>query len=208
MSFAENQLLHDQRRMVELDLVRRVKSGDQGAFRAIVEQYQTKVFSMIYRILRNREDTEDTAQVVFTKVYFAIEGFDCRSPLLTWIYKIAINECYSHLRKRRARLAHEADTPECETFATESRLGCSREPAADTAIAARDFLDKLLARVPEDDRVLLILKEVEGHSITELAEMTGASATAIKTKLFRARHKLVEAAGRLSQPPILTAAWQ
>src|SRR5262249_48811219 len=112
LTFVENESLHDQRRVVELELVQRVKSGDQGAFRTVVERYQTKVFSMIYRILRNREDTEDTAQVVFTKVYFAIEGFDCRSPLLTWIYKIALNECYSHLRKRRMKLAHEEEAPE------------------------------------------------------------------------------------------------
>ena len=71
--------------------------------------------------------------------------------------------------------------------------------AIDTTTAARDYLNKLLARVGEEDRLLLVLKEVEGHSIAELAEMTGASQSAIKTKMFRARQKLLEAAGRLSQ---------
>jgi RNA polymerase sigma-70 factor (ECF subfamily) len=192
--------LQDARRDAELELVGRVQSGDQVAFRDLVERYQNKVFSVIHRILRNREDTEDTAQQVFTKVYFAIKSFDCRCSLLTWISKIATNECYSHLRKQRVKLEHETDAPDYEVFATESWLGAGREPAADTATVARDFLYKLLARIPAEDRFLLVLKEVEGHSITELAEMTGASESAIKTKLFRARHKLLEAAGRISRP--------
>jgi RNA polymerase sigma-70 factor (ECF subfamily) len=185
------------RRALESQLVRRVQSGDQGAFRDLVERYRSKIFSVIYRILRNHEDSEDTAQQVFTKVYFAIDDFDCRCSLLTWIFKIAINECYSHLRKRRVKLAHEADSTEWD--------GASHQPAADTTTAARDYLNKLLAHVPEEERLLLVLKEVEGHSIAELAEMTGASESAIKTKMFRARQKLLQAAGRMSQRPAL---WQ
>jgi DNA-directed RNA polymerase specialized sigma24 family protein len=88
------------------------------------------------------------------------------------------------------------DVPDYQQFVAENWFG-----AVDTTMAARDFLNKLLARVAEKDRLLLVLKEVEGHSIAELAVMTGASQSAIKTKLFRARRKLVEAAGRLSQRP-------
>jgi RNA polymerase sigma-70 factor, ECF subfamily len=192
----------DARRQAELELVGRIQSGDQAAFRDLVERYQGRLFSVIHRILRNREDTEDTAQQVFTKVYFAIKNFDCRCSLLTWICKIATNECYSLLRKRRTQNQHEADAPEYETFAAESRFDAAREPAADTQAAARDYLNKLLERIPEEERILLVLKEVDGHSISELSEMTGATESAIKTKLFRARHKLMDAAGRLSRPAL------
>ncbi len=191
---------------VQAEFVRRIQSGDQAAFRELVEQHQAKIYSVIYRILRNREDSEDVAQLVFTKVYFAIKNFDGRCTLLTWIYKIAVNECYSHLRKQRARMAREVDAPEFEVSAAEGWSDASRQPAADTTMAARDFLNKLLSRVPEEERLLLVMKEVEGHSIGELAAMTGASESAIKTKLFRARQKLVEVAGRLSQRTVLAAA--
>jgi RNA polymerase sigma-70 factor (ECF subfamily) len=201
----ENQ---DKRRTLEFELVRRVQSGDQEAFRELVERHQNKIFSVVYRTLRNREDAEDVAQRVFTKVYFAIRSFDCRNSLLTWIYKIAINESYSHLRKRRLELALEVDAPEYEKFVVDGWFGAARQSAIDTTTAARDYLNKLLARVGEEDRLLLVLKEVEGHSIAELAEMTGASQSAIKTKLFRARRKLLEAAGRLSLRPVLTAVCQ
>jgi RNA polymerase sigma-70 factor (ECF subfamily) len=191
---------------MESELVRRVQSGDQTAFRELVERYQNKVFSIVYRILGNRQDTEDIAQTVFTKVYFAIASFDCRCSLLTWMCRIAINECYSYLRKRRVRQAFEAPAHEEQIYEDENRFGASPQPAADRSVAARDLVQKLLARVPEEDRTLLVLKEIEGHSVGELARMTGASESAIKTKLFRARQKLIEAAGRLSQRPLLRTA--
>src|SRR5580704_7172051 len=119
LSFPQADAAQDARRHADLELVGRIQSGDQGAFRDLVERYQGRLFSVIHRILRNREDTEDTAQQVFTKVYFAIRNFDCRCSLLTWICKIATNECYSLMRKRRAQNRHEADAPEYEAFATE-----------------------------------------------------------------------------------------
>ena len=122
--------------------------------------------------------------------YFAIKDFDGRCLLLTWICRIAINECYSSLRKRRVKLVQETDGPE----------HAGNQPPVDRRLADRDYLNKLLARIPADDRALLIFKEVEGHSIGELAQMTGMTDSAIKIKLFRARHKLVEAASRLSRP--------
>ena len=195
-------------RAQEFELVRRVQSGDHEAFRQIVERHQDRIFSGIYRILHNREDSEDIAQQVFTKVYFAIKSFDCRCSLLTWIYKIAVNECYSHLRRRRLELALAMDAPEYDGIVAESWFGVSREPAADTTLAARDLLNKLLARLGEEDRLLLLLKEAEGHSVAELAQMTGGTEAAIKTKLFRARQKLIEGAGRLSQRPLLPTVCQ
>ena len=181
----------DARRLAEMVMVRRVQSGDQAAFRDLMERYQAKIHSIVYGILHNREDAEDIAQQVFTKVYFAIKDFDGRCLLLTWICRIAINECYSSLRKRRVKLVQEIDGPE----------HAGNQPPVDRRLADRDYLNKLLARIPADDRALLIFKEVEGHSIAELAEMTGMSCSAIKIRLFRARHKLIEVADRLSLRP-------
>src|SRR5262249_56300559 len=100
----------DHRNSDEASLVRRVQAGDQIAFREMVERFQTKVFSIIYGILRNHNDAEDIAQQVFAKIYFSIRNFDFRSSLLTWIYKITVNECYDYLRKKRVRkLVYESD---------------------------------------------------------------------------------------------------
>jgi RNA polymerase sigma-70 factor (ECF subfamily) len=188
-------------------LVRRAQSGDEAAFREIVERYQSKVFSIIHGIVRQRNDVEDIAQQVFTKVYFSIRNFDFRSSLITWIYKITVNECFDYLRKKKVRkLVYESDLSEDEVRRVENtEPSVDRQPAADVTLARHDYVVKLLARVSEEERNLLMLKEVEGRSVEELAEMTGMNENTIKVKLFRARQKLVKAAQRLDRAPGLVA---
>ncbi|MBM3756344.1 MAG: sigma-70 family RNA polymerase sigma factor [Acidobacteria bacterium] len=184
-------------------LVRRVQAGDEMAFRELVERFQSKVFSIIYGILRNHNDAEDIAQQVFSKVYFSIRNFDFRSSLLTWIYKITVNECYDYLRKKKVRkLVYESDFSEDDAMLMENtEAAIDPAPPIDEGLARRDLAVKLLQRVSEEDRNLLLLKEVEGHSVEELAGMTGMNENTIKVKLFRARQKLVKAAQRLGRLP-------
>ena len=187
-------------------LVRRAQAGDQAAFREIVEHYQSKVFSIIHGIVRQRNDVEDIAQQVFTKVYFSIGNFDFRSSLITWIYKITVNECFDYLRKKKVRkLVYESDLSEDEARRVENTEPSVRQVPADVNLARRDYIFKLLTKVSDEERNLLMLKEVEGHSVEELAEMTGMNENTIKVKLFRARQKLVKAAQRLDRAPGLVA---
>jgi len=181
----------------EAALVQRIQAGDEAAFRELVERFQNKVYSIIYGILRNHNDAEDIAQQVFTKIYFSIGSFDFRSSLLTWIYKITVNECYDYLRKRRVRkLVYESDLGDEESPGME-RSEPDTAPLIDEQLERRDLVMKLLGKVSEEDRNLLLLKEVEGHSVEELARMTGLNENTIKVKLFRARQKLLKAAERL-----------
>ncbi len=191
----------DHRNSEEAALVKRVQARDELAFREIVERYQSKVFSIIYGILRNHNDAEDISQQVFAKIYFSIRNFDFRSSLLTWIYKITVNECYDYLRKKRVRkLVYESDFSEEDALRMESS-GSARDaaPLVDETLARRDLATKLLSKISAEDRNLILLKEVEGHSVEELSQMTGMNGNTIKVKLFRARQKLVKAAGRLSR---------
>jgi RNA polymerase sigma-70 factor (ECF subfamily) len=185
----------------EAALIRRVQARDELAFREVVERYQSKVFSIIYGILRNRNDAEDIAQQVFAKVYFSIRNFDFRSSLLTWIYKITVNECYDYLRKKRVRkLVYESDFSDDDAKRMEaSEPAVDSSAPADTRLAQRDLILKLLSKVSEEERSLILLKEVEGHSVEELAEMTGLNENTIKVKLFRTRQKLLKAAARLTR---------
>jgi RNA polymerase sigma-70 factor (ECF subfamily) len=197
----------DHRSTEEAALVRRVQAQDEMAFREVVERYQAKVFSIIYGILRNRNDAEDIAQQVFAKIYFSIKNFDFRSSLLTWIYKITVNECYDYLRKKRVRkLVYESDfsTEDSQRMET-SDPATDQAPPVDKRLAQHDLILKLLSKISEEDRSLILLKEVEGHSVEELADMTGMNENTIKVKLFRARQKLVKAAQRLDKGPLTTA---
>ena len=191
----------DHRNTEEAALVRRIQANDEIAFREIVERYQAKVFSIIFGILRNHNDAEDIAQQVFAKIYFSIKNFDFRSSLLTWIYKITVNECYDYLRKKRVRkLVYESDFSEEDALRMENNESASEQSTPiDTRLSQRDFLMKLLEKLSADDRSLLMLKEVEGHSVDELSQMTGMNENTIKVKLFRARQKLLKAAQRLNR---------
>ena len=191
----------DNKHSDEAALIRRVQARDEMAFRELVDRYQSKVFSIIYGILRNRNDAEDIAQQVFAKVYFSVRNFDFRSSLLTWIYKITVNECYDYLRKKKVRkLVYESDFSE-----EDAKRMDATEPAVDhstpveTSLVQRDLIVKLLGKVSEEERSLILMKEVEGHSVEELAEMTGLNENTIKVKLFRTRQKLLKAAGRLTR---------
>ena len=188
-------------------LVQRAQSGDETAFREIVERYQSKVFSIIHGIVRQRNDVEDIAQQVFAKVYLSLRNFDFRSSLITWIYKITVNECFDYLRKRKVRrLVYESDLSEEEVRRVENTdPAVERQIPADSSLAQRDYVLKLLTRVSEDERMLLILKDVEGYSVEELATRTGMNENTVKVKLFRARQKLVKAAQRLDRSPGLVA---
>src|SRR5262245_26214832 len=130
-------------------LVKRVQKGDELAFRDLVDRYQSKVFSIIYGILRSRNDAEDISQQVFAKIYFSIGNFDFRSSLLTWIYKITVNECYDYLRKKKVRkLVYESDFSEEDSLKMENSETAA-EPGSgfDTDLARRDLIVKLLDKV-------------------------------------------------------------
>ena len=193
----------DYQNTLEGALVKRAQSGDETAFREIVERYQSKVFSIIHGVVRQRNDVEDIAQQVFAKVYLSLRSFDFRSSLITWIYKITVNECFDYLRKRKVRrLVYESDLSEEEVRRVENTdPAIERQIAADSSLAQRDYVVKLLTRVSEEERMLLILKEVEGYSVEELANKTGMNENTVKVKLFRARQKLVKAAQRLDRAP-------
>src|SRR5438270_7783192 len=139
----------DHRTSEEAALVRRVQAKDEMAFREIVERYQTKVFSIIYGILRNHNDAEDIAQQVFSKIYFSIRNFDFRSSLLTWIYKITVNECYDYLRKKRVRkLVYESDFSEEDSQRMQNtETAIDQGPPVDTQLAQRDLVVKLLGQL-------------------------------------------------------------
>ena len=189
----------------EGSLVRRAQSGDETAFREIVERYQSKVFSIIHGIVRQRNDVEDIAQQVFAKVYFSIRNIDFRSSLITWIYKITVNECFDYLRKKKVRkLVYESDMSEDEVRRVENtEPALDRSTRTDSTLARRDYIVKLMDKVSVEEKQLLVLKEVEGYSVEELAGMLKMNENTIKVKLFRARQKLVKAAQRLDKAPVV-----
>src|ERR1700691_3830405 len=134
-------------------LVRRAQAGEEAAFREIVEKYQSKVFSIIHGIVRQRNDVEDIAQQVFAKVYFSIRNFDFRSSFITWIYKITVNECFDYLRKKKGRkLVYESDMSEDDSRRVDNtEPAMDGAPRADASLDRRDYVVKLMDRVSDEE---------------------------------------------------------
>jgi RNA polymerase sigma-70 factor (ECF subfamily) len=182
-------------------LVERLRAGDAAAFKELVDRYQSRVLSLIWGILRDPNHVEDIAQQVFVKIFFSINQFDCRSSLYTWIHKIAVNECFDFLRKKRTRkVVYECETmsSEDESSALDRAVDCA--PALEDTLVQREFVLRLLNELSPEDRSLLLLKEVEGYSVEELSAMTGMNENTVKVRLFRARKKAADAAQRLTRP--------
>jgi RNA polymerase sigma-70 factor (ECF subfamily) len=186
-----NEAPSKQRNPNDAELVARLRARDETAFREIVERYACKIYRVSYGILGNRDDANDVAQEVFAKVFSSIHGFAGRSSLYAWIYRIAVNECYDFLRKKQLKTIYSGDSLD-DTQAPRMEIA-DRRPTPDRTTMQRDFINKLLADVPESGRWLLIAKEVEGFSIAELSQMTGLKENTIKGRLFRVRQALAAA---------------
>ncbi len=178
------------------ELVRRAQGEDQEAFEELVRRHQHRVFAVAGGILRRREDVEDIAQQVFVKAYFSLKRFDQRAAFSTWLYKITVNECWDLLRKKKVRpLVYESDLSE-EQATLVMASGEKENPGPDISerIAARERVERLLEGLDERDRLMLILKEVEGFSIEEIAEVLNLNGNTVKVRLFRARRRVVSQA--------------
>src|SRR5713226_7481795 len=178
------------------ELVRRAQAEDQEAFEELVRRHQHRVFAVASGILRRREDVEDIAQQGFVKAYFSLKRFDQRAAFSTWLYKITLNECWDLLRKKKVRpLVYESDLSE-EQARQVITSGEKANPGPDISerIEARERVERLLEGLDERDRLMLILKEVEGFSIEEIAEILNLNGNTVKVRLFRARRRVVSQA--------------
>src|SRR6516164_495574 len=180
------------------ELVRRAQHAGKDAFEELIRRHQHRVFAVAGGILKRREDVEDIAQQVFVKAYFSLKRFDQRAAFSTWLYKITVNECWDMLRKKKARpLVYEADFSEEQArqfSATEQEAGAG--PDTSERMAMRQRLESMLGQLDARDRSMLMLKEVEGFSVEEIAESLGLNANTVKVRLFRARRKMIEYARR------------
>ena len=175
------------------ELVRRAQGDDKEAFEELVRRHQHRVFAVAGGILRRREDVEDIAQQVFVKAYFSLKRFDQRAAFSTWLYKITVNECWDLLRKKKVRpLLYESDLSEeqAQQFGAAERLESGAQDISDK-LEAQQQVERLLEGLDERDRMMLVLKEVEGFAIEEIAEILDLNANTVKVRLFRARRRIV-----------------
>jgi RNA polymerase sigma-70 factor (ECF subfamily) len=178
----------------ERELVRLAQTGVESAFEELIRRHQQRVAALVGGILRHREDVEDVVQQIFMKVFVSLKRFDQRSAFSTWLYKISVNECWDYLRKKKVRpLAYEADLSEDQVSLLEGIVSADRgAQGPEERAQVRELLDHMLEKLPDQDRQLLVLKEMEGFSVQELAKILDLNVNTVKVRLFRARGRIMD----------------
>jgi RNA polymerase sigma-70 factor, ECF subfamily len=181
----------------DLTLVKRVRNGDQRAFKLLVERYQRKVYAVALGMLKDKEEAMDVSQEAFVKVYKYLDHFKGDSSFYTWLYRITVNICIDIIRKRAGAGGEPVEFDETQAVdlsqanigALGSRLGTNPQKSA----LRRELADKIqeaLATVPEKHRAILLLREIEGMSYEELSRTLDIPKGTVMSRLFHARTKV------------------
>ncbi|WP_417692997.1 RNA polymerase sigma factor [Roseibium sp.] len=170
------------RSMNDDDLLTRIKSDDETAFRELVERHVDRGYAVAYRILHNATDAEDVVQDAFLQLWTKREKWETgRAKFSTWLYRVVTNRCIDQLRRPRVEVMD--DLPELEDDSCDQMDILERQEAS-------DLLAKAIQELPEQQRVALVLSYTEGLSNSEVADIMETSVSAVEALLKRARQKL------------------
>lgn len=187
------------------DVVLEARDGRQAAYRELVRRYERPIFSLIYRMVRNREQAEDLSQETFVKALNAIESYRPEYKFSSWIFKIANNVAIDHLRRRELDTlsldgSPHALTPEA-VQASALQLGDRQETALEE-MEAKELggeIERAIAGLRPEYRSCILLRHVEGRPYEEIATMLDLPLGTVKTYIHRARGELRQALAHLRQ---------
>lgn len=176
----------------ENDAVRRVLDGDADAFSLLVEAYQKNVYNLALRMTGNPEDALDMAQEAFIRAYNSLSSFRGDSKFSVWLYRIVSNVCLDFLRARKGRTAVSLSQtgPDGEDAALEIPDERALPEAELERALTRDAVRRGLQALPDDQREILLLREIQGLSYEEIAAALSLEGGTVKSRIFRARKKL------------------
>jgi RNA polymerase sigma-70 factor (ECF subfamily) len=181
-------------------LLRKLRERDERAFRELVETYQDRVFSLLYRMIGRRDEAEDLAQEVFVTVFKSIEQFRGESKLSTWLYRIAANHCKNrikYLARRHDRTTGLLDEASERVAVAQggAPVGAGRIAPPDQALEGAEndrIVQRAIAELDEDHRLVVVLRDIEELTYEDICEVTGLPEGTVKSRLHRARLALKE----------------
>ena len=176
--------------LLDEQLVERVQRGDKNAFNLLVRKYQHKVVNLVARYVNNPGDVPDVAQEAFIKAYRALPTFRGESAFYTWLYRIGINTAKNYLvsQGRRAPTSTQFDSEEAENFEDASQLRDINTP--ESLLLSKQIgetVNGAIDALPEELRTAIVLREIEGMSYEEIANMMDCPIGTVRSRIFRAR---------------------
>lgn len=183
-------------------LVRALKRGDRRAFDEVVKQFKDKIFGLIYRMMGDPQEAEDVAQEVFVTLFTAVEGFRGEARLSTWLYRIAVNHCKNRLKYLDRRKKWQQQSLDQMTDRELPQSGNAGKGSLGSSIPRPDHMaeglqmERIVQRelkgMEPDQRMLILLRDVQGLAYQEIEEITGLALGTVKSRLHRARMALKE----------------
>ncbi|GGI69431.1 RNA polymerase sigma factor RpoE [Shewanella gelidii] len=178
--------------LTDKQLVERVQQGDKNAFNLLVQKYQSKVLNLISRYVRNQADVADVAQEAFIKAYRALPNFRGESAFYTWLYRIAVNTAKNHLVSQGRRApANDIDVEDAEYYDSGNAL---REVASPERLVLSDEIRQVvfdtLDTLPEELKMAISLRELDGMSYEEIANVMECPVGTVRSRIFRAREAI------------------
>ena len=175
--------------LLDADLVKRVQAGDTVAFDILVQKYQHKVINLVGRFVSDQAECQDIAQDAFIKAFRAIDSFRGDSQFYTWLYRIATNTAKNHLASRARKSPNYAvDVDDAEHYEGESGL---KEYANPESLLLTDEIKATIFRaienLPDDLKSAITLREIDGLSYEEIAEVMDCPIGTVRSRIFRAR---------------------
>jgi RNA polymerase sigma-70 factor (ECF subfamily) len=180
-------------RSIDFETVRRALAGSEDAFIDLVRKYESRIFTLVSRIVSNREDAEDVTQEAFTKAYARLSSFTFQSAFFTWLYRIAVNAAADFVKSRRRRRTTSLDA--LAEAAPAVAPPQSRPERSASRGELRERLRLAIADLPPVFRTVLVLRELEDLAYDEIAKILGCSIGTVESRLFRARARIREALG-------------
>ena len=182
-------------REIDQELVERAQRGDKHAFGLLVEKYQRKLARLLSRFVRDQAEVEDVTQEAFIKAYRALPKFRGDSAFYTWLYRIGINTAKNYLMAagRRAPTSTGVDSEEAESLAEGEQLRDINTP--ESLILSREIGDTVNATMeglPEELRTAIQLREIEGMSYEDIAQIMNCPIGTVRSRIFRAREAIAE----------------
>lgn len=177
---------------IDLALVQRVQRGEKEAFNLLVRRYQTKLSSLVSRYVSTHSDVSDVVQEAFIKAYRALPNFRGESAFYTWIYRIAVNCAKNHLTAQgRKPPSTDVDAEDAEYYEGNSAL---KEDASPESLLLseeiKDVIFQTIENLPEELRVAITLREIDGMSYDEIASIMDCPVGTVRSRIFRAREAI------------------
>jgi RNA polymerase sigma-70 factor (ECF subfamily) len=173
--------------MNDAELIDRFRGGQAAAFNALVWRWQDRLFNFVFRYVGDREEARDLCQQVFIRAYRALGSLRATERFSTWIYQIAVNVCRDRQRRRRQLLSLEGFQEEHGRWPSLLEEHPGQLPPPDARAQARDLRDllgKALKGLPEEQRVVIIMKEYQGLKFVEIAEILQVPLNTVKSRLY------------------------